>query len=98
MKNNLVKITLAVLLSICLFKMPYGYYQFVRVASVIGFIYLAVESKWIIEKIICVLLAVLFQPFYKFVIHKNQWDKIDIAVACLLVISIVVDLLFMKKK
>lgn len=40
----LVKIALAVLLFLCLADMPYGYYEFVRVAAMIGFSLLAFWS------------------------------------------------------
>lgn len=35
--EKFIKITLAILFFLCLAKMPYGYYQFVRFAGLIGF-------------------------------------------------------------
>lgn len=45
MDNRIIKIGLAVLLFLCLWKMPYGYYQMVRVVSMIGFGILALSAK-----------------------------------------------------
>ncbi len=96
MKSSYVKIVLLIIIGVCILKMPYGYYGFARVVSMIGFIYLAIESKWYIEKIIFTLLVILFQPFFKFIIHKQEWIYIDIIVVILLVISIVFN--FLKSK
>jgi hypothetical protein len=43
--NSTIKIVLAVLFFICLFDMPYGYYQFVRFAGLIGFAILAYQAN-----------------------------------------------------
>jgi len=48
--------------------MPYAYYQFVRFAASIGFAILAFDAnkqKNQTETIIYVVLALLFQPFFK---------------------------------
>lgn len=39
--RNLIKTFLAILLLICVFNMPYGYYQFVRFSAMTGFLYLS---------------------------------------------------------
>ena len=43
--NNVIKIVLAILLFLCLADMPYGYYQFVRFAGLIGFAILAYQAN-----------------------------------------------------
>lgn len=43
--NNAIKIALAILLFLCLADMPYGYYQFVRFAGLVGFAILAYQSN-----------------------------------------------------
>ena len=42
--EKIVKIGLAVLLFVCLLDMPYGYYQFVRVAATLVFVLFAIQS------------------------------------------------------
>lgn len=89
----LIKIILAVLLLLCLFDMPYGYYQFFRYVAVVGFAILAYyeyERKRIPLVILFVGLALLFQPFSKVPLGRHQWIIIDVFVAAGLVISIFV--------
>lgn len=91
MKNNTIKIILAVALILCLFQMPYGYYQFVRFISMIGFGYLAYEanqSKKDTEVIIFAGLAILFQPFFKIALGRGMWNIVDLVVAIGLIISV----------
>jgi hypothetical protein len=48
MLKIIIKITAAILLFLCLLNMPYGYYQFVRFASMVVFVilgYYAIEEK-----------------------------------------------------
>jgi len=91
MNNNTIKIILAVALILCLFQMPYGYYQFVRFISMIGFGYLAYEanqSKKDTEVIIFAGLAILFQPFFKIALGRGMWNIVDLVVAIGLIISV----------
>ncbi len=63
-----IKVVLSILFLMCLFDMPYGYYQIVRFAGLIGFAFLAyISSQRNRERevIIYVVLALLFQPFIK---------------------------------
>ncbi len=43
--NNAIKIVLAILFFLCLADMPYGFYQFVRFAGLIGFAVLAYQAN-----------------------------------------------------
>jgi hypothetical protein len=43
--NNVIKIVLAILFFLCLADMPYGFYQFVRFAGLIGFAILAYQAN-----------------------------------------------------
>ena len=88
--NNLIKIILAALLFLCLAKMPYGYYEFVRFISMIGFGYLAFqanENKNQTEMIIYGGLALLFQPFFKIALGRELWNVVDVIVGVGLLIS-----------
>ena len=76
--------------------MPYGYYQFVRLASLIGFAVLAYkanEQGRQTEMIIYGGLALLFQPFFKIALGRQMWNIVDVVVGIGLLISI-----FMKPK
>lgn len=96
MNQNIIKGTLAILLLICLFNMPYGYYQFVRFIGLVGFsilAYQANEQGRQIELIIYGGLALLFQPFFKIALGRSLWNLVDIAVALGLFLSV-----FMKSQ
>ena len=89
--ENVIKIVLSILLLGCLFNMPYGYYQFVRFAGLIGFAVLAYQSKQKanqFEMIIYASLALLFQPFIKIALGRELWNVVDVIVSLGLLISI----------
>ncbi len=86
-----LKILLAALLLTCLAEMPYGYYQFVRFAGLVGFAVLAYDSFKTEEQrlvIIYVCLALLFQPFVKVALGRTVWNVVDIGVAIFLVVTV----------
>jgi len=94
--NNAIKIVLAILFFLCLVDMPYGFYQFVRFAGLIGFAILAYQANQQgrqTEMIIYGGLALLFQPFFKISLGRLMWNVVDVVVAIGLLISI-----FMKPK
>lgn len=94
--DKIIKITLAVLFFLCLADMPYGYYQLVRFAGLIGFAILAYQANEKgrqIEMIIYGGLALLFQPFFKIALGRELWNIVDVIVGIGLLISI-----FLKPK
>jgi hypothetical protein len=94
--NNIIKISLAILFFLCLADMPYGFYQFVRFAGLIGFAVLAYQANQQgrqTEMIIYGGLALLFQPFFKIALGRQMWNIVDLVVGIGLLISI-----FMKPK
>lgn len=94
--NNAIKIVLAILFFLCLVDMPYGFYQFVRFAGLIGFAILAYQVNQKgrqTEMIIYGGLALLFQPFFKISLGRQMWNIVDLVVGIGLLISI-----FMKPK
>jgi hypothetical protein len=96
MKNNgkIIKIALAILLLLCLLDMPYGFYQLVRFASLIGFgilAYSAREKESKTEMIIYGGLAVLFQPFFKIVLGREIWNILDTVVGISLIVSLFIN-------
>jgi len=93
--ENLIKIALAVLLLICLFHMPYGYYQLLRYIAVVGFAILAYyeyERKNVPLVIVFVALAFLFQPYANIPMGTQVWNIIDVVVAVGLIVT-----LFLRK-
>lgn len=87
-----IKIILATLLFLCVLKMPYGYYQFVRIACVLGFSLLAYNSykndNDFTNVITYVFLVLVFQPFNTVGLNKITWNIIDIIVGIGLLTSL----------
>lgn len=76
--------------------MPYGFYQAVRFAGLIGFTILAYQENQQgrqTEMIIYGGLALLFQPIFKIALGRQMWNIIDVVVGLGLIISI-----FLKPK
>ena len=89
-----IKILLAALLLGCLFKVPYGYFQFIRIAGCIGFCYLAYEeykSRKIITEVLCIACAILLNPVIKIHFSRPLWNTIDLIIAILLAVWIIFD-------
>jgi len=85
-----LKIVLAALLLLCLAYMPYGFYQFVRFAAMVGFSYLgysAKEQNRNNEMFLYFALAILFQPFVKIALGKTLWNIVDLITGIGLLIS-----------
>ncbi|MTI22693.1 hypothetical protein E1176_16795 [Fulvivirga sp. RKSG066] len=87
-KIVLIKLILALGLLICLLDMPYGYYQFIRFAALVGFAILAFncyESNNQQLAIFYVVLALLFQPFLKISLGRELWNVVDVIAAVILI-------------
>ena len=94
--NNTIKIILAILMFICLADVPYGYFQFVRFAALVGFGLLAIAASNEdnqTEMFIYGALALLFQPFFKIALGREVWNVVDVIVGGGLLVSI-----FISKK
>lgn len=86
-----LKIILSILLFLCLFDMPYGYYQFVRIISVICFAVFAKEAYQKgnqNEMIFYIGLSLLFQPFLKVALGRFIWNCIDVIIGVYLLFSL----------
>lgn len=89
--NIIIKITLTTLLFLCLLDMPYGFYQLVRFAALVGFgvlAYQALEKKQRTAMVTYAALAFLFQPFFKIALGRDLWNIVDMVVGLGLLISI----------
>ena len=97
MNKTIIKLILTIFLFACLIDFPYGYYQFVRFAALVGFGYLAYkanEQGFRNEAFVYLALAVLFQPFIKIALGRTIWNIVDVMVG----IGLIVSLFFPKSK
>jgi hypothetical protein len=88
---TIIQLILAILLLGCLADMPYGYYQFVRFAAMVGFGVLAMFANDSGDKfhlVLFVALTLLFQPFLKVALGRELWNLVDVVVAGYLLYSI----------
>jgi len=88
--GKVIKVGLAILLLLCLTDMPYGYFQFVRWAAMVGFALLAFdasEKNRQQEMILYIGLAILFQPVFKIALGRGLWNIVDVVVAGFLIFS-----------
>ena len=94
--DTAIKVFLSVLFFLCLLDMPYGYFEIVRFAALVGFALLAYnanEQGHKREVIIYVCLAILFQPLIKIALGRVVWNVVDVIVAIGLILS-----MFIKPK
>lgn len=91
--DKIIKIVLAVLLLLCLAKMPYGYYILVRFVAFVVFGILALmtyqkHNQIDVEILLYIALALLFQPFAKVALGRTLWNIVDVIVGVGLVASL----------
>ena len=94
MLQTAIKIVLTILFLLCLLDMPYGYFQIVRFAGLLGFgllAYQANENKQTEMTIIFIGLALLFQPFFKIALGRQIWNVVDVIVSVFLIVTIFID-------
>jgi hypothetical protein len=87
---SLIKILWGILLLVCVIDMPYGYFQFVRFVSFIGFGLLAFNvnpKEQQTELVVFIALAILFQPFIKISLGRTIWNVVDVIVGIYLLYS-----------
>jgi|GEM_PF-5103797 hypothetical protein len=90
----LLKIALAIIFLFASTKMPYKYYEFVRIAGFVGFIIVAFTEYQKSNKTLAVfwlLAAIIINPLKKVVLHKEYWVVIDVALAVVLLVSVFTD-------
>ena len=87
-----LSIGMAIALILCLFSMPYGYYQLVRFFAMAVFAYLAYceyKDGATDRMILFIILAILFQPFLKIAVGRVIWNIIDVIVAGYLIYLVI---------
>ncbi len=71
--------------------MPYGYFQFVRIAGLIGFAILGYQANQQGRQTAMIIyggFALLFQPFFKIALGRQIWNIVDVVIGIGLIISI----------
>lgn len=91
--DKIIKIVLAVLLLLCLAKMPYGYYILVRfvafvVFGILAFMTYQKRNQIDIEILLYIALALLFQPFAKVALGRTLWNVVDVVVGVGLLLTL----------
>lgn len=84
---NILRIGMIVLLLLCVFDMPYGYFQFLRIAAFVVFGLLAWEYRESEQKLFFALYlvgALLFNPVFPVHLGRALWLVMDLAYAALL--------------
>jgi hypothetical protein len=85
---KIIKVSLAIASVICLFDMPYGYFELYRYLALSIFIFLALKSQndsgWFL---IWLISAMLVQPFMKISFGKEIWNLVNVSWAFLLLFS-----------
>ena len=82
--NRVLYSIIILLMLLCLFDMPYGFFELVRFVAMVIFAFLAYGAYDKGNKnrmVIMILLALLFQPFLKIALGRVIWVIVDIIVA-----------------
>lgn len=90
-----IKIILVVILLSCLLPLPYGAFELIRFASLMGFGYLAFKYYKAHDEGKALLfgaLALLIQPFFKLSLGREIWNIVDVAIVLFIIY------LLLKKK
>lgn len=94
MSKLIIKISLIIALLLCLFEMPYWYYQLLRIFGTIGYVYLSYQdynAKIKFTPQIFIASAIILNPIIKISFDRNTWQVVDTTLAIILLISILYD-------
>ena len=89
--TEITKIILAISFAICLYDMPYGYYQIVRFIGMFGFAILSYRAFVRTDNFYFVLWgasAILINPLFKIALGRDLWNIIDIIWTITLIITL----------
>lgn len=87
-----VKIILIVILLSCLLPLPYGAFELIRFAALIGFGYLAYKYYKTHDEgkaLVFGALALLIQPFFKLSLGRSMWNIVDVVIVIFLIYLLV---------
>ena len=89
--DNVVKLILGILFILCLTDQSYGYYQFVRTAGLIGFLWLFFQERSGLYKWLWLFSATLINPIFKIPLGRQLWNAVDIAWIIIFILSVIKD-------
>ena len=88
-KIDVLRLVVGLLSLLCLYDMPYGYYQLYRLIAMTTFIILAFNEKNSKElTIVWIFSALIVQPFFKISLGREIWNIIDILWSFLLILPV----------
>jgi hypothetical protein len=100
MKSNialiLIKIVLIGIFIGALFRMPFNYYQNLRLFSFIGFLILGIlntKKQSYVSLILCLPGIIIFNPLFRFYFKRDKWQEIDKGFIVILLILLGLDLI-----
>jgi hypothetical protein len=96
-----IKLGLILMIFIGLERMPYSYYEMLRISLFLGSISLIIIdiiSKNFYFIIFYFVTLVLFNPIDKIYFKRDIWHMIDTAVICVLIVTIFFDLIKIFKR
>jgi len=99
--NSRIKICMGLFLFGCLFKMPYDYYELMRLFVFFGCIvaatrcYFDMRFKYLI--VLCLLVAILYNPILPIHLTRSTWQPIDIFLGCAFTIWGIYDIVVISK-
>ena len=87
---SIIKIITAVLLFLALMEMPYGYYQFLRIAVFVSALVCAYQSYRLgtFFTIIFAVIAILFNPVFPIYLSREVWQPVDVGVGMVFLVSV----------
>ena len=105
MKNSLnttqkIQLLGAIVLILCIFPLPYGFYTIVMIVTTVISIYLSLEYYKQNKKelsIVFLIIVILFQPLIKFALGRSLWLIVDILVGGFLLALVFKDKLIKKQ-
>jgi hypothetical protein len=93
---------IVVLLLASTHKLSYNFFIFLRWFIMIASLFLSYFSykdKLYGFIVLFLTIAILFNPFAKFVFHKSAWHQIDIILAIVMILTVIIDLIvFLNRK
>jgi hypothetical protein len=90
----ITKIVMAAAFLLCLFDLPYGYYQLVRFLAMFAFGFLGFSEHENGNRVWCIVWAasaVLINPIFKISLGRELWNVMDVVWAVLLVVSLIIN-------
>lgn len=89
-----LKLIVSIMFVICLYKMPYGYFQLVRFIGMTSFVWFAYLDNAKDNKSLAIFWgcsAILINPIIKIALGRTIWNIIDAVWALVLLATIVYD-------